>query len=251
MITNAAKKLLLGASDGIETSIGELITALNIESLDPLDQAVRIEEFLIECELQLSPALRQSMGDFSLPRILRANERPVTVDYEDEINALESETLERKSSLFFDYKKYQQNNELDPKNYKAEHCVHSVMKTIAGFLNSSGGVLFIGVADDSTILGLDPDLQYTKESSLDSWQLSLQSLIKTRFKDGITALNYCSITMVEVGGKVVCRVHVVPKHELSFVTKDGKYALYVRQGNETNEIGIEEVPSLVLARQKR
>lgn len=59
----------------------------------------------------------------------------------------------------------------------ARHNVHTgkrdpqiefaVAKTVAGFLNSDGGVVLIGVDDSAEPIGLDDDLQYMKQPDLD------------------------------------------------------------------------------------
>ena len=56
----------------------------------------------------------------------------------------ESETVEFKSSLFHSYKP-----EIPEKVITG-----SVIKTVAAFLNTNGGTLAIGMADDGTVLGL-------------------------------------------------------------------------------------------------
>jgi hypothetical protein len=60
----------------------------------------------------------------------------------------ESKTLEFKASLRWNLKENRQDDKA---------ITHSVLKTIAGFLNTEGGDLLIGVADDRTVLGIDHD----------------------------------------------------------------------------------------------
>ncbi len=63
----------------------------------------------------------------------------------DLVRQQESKTLEFKSSLRWDLK----NDQKDDK-----HITHASLKTIAAFLNTDGGDLLIGVADDGTVLGI-------------------------------------------------------------------------------------------------
>ena len=60
----------------------------------------------------------------------------------------ESKTLEFKSSLRWNLK---------DKRRDTKHITHAVLKTIAAFLNTEGGDLLIGVADDRRVLGIDHD----------------------------------------------------------------------------------------------
>jgi predicted HTH transcriptional regulator len=54
-----------------------------------------------------------------------------------------------------------------------------VTKTIAAFLNTSGGTLLIGVDDSGGILGIEPDLTYLQrdKQSSDGWLQSLRTVI--------------------------------------------------------------------------
>ena len=67
---------------------------------------------------------------------------------EDLLKLQESKTLEFKSSLRWNLKE-------DRKDDK--HVTHAALKTIAAFLNTEGGDLVIGVADDGAVLGIEHD----------------------------------------------------------------------------------------------
>src|ERR1700736_4234749 len=60
----------------------------------------------------------------------------------------ESKTLEFKSTLRWNLKE-------DRRDDKA--ITHAVLKTIAAFLNTDGGDLLVGVADDGSIIGIERD----------------------------------------------------------------------------------------------
>src|SRR5439155_9603441 len=62
---------------------------------------------------------------------------------EELLKLQESKTLEFKSSLRWSLKEDRQDDRL---------VTHAVLKTVAAFLNSEGGDLVIGVADDRTVL---------------------------------------------------------------------------------------------------
>lgn len=245
MKTDAAKKLILGATKGIETTLGELYEALEITDDHLLDRAVRVSEFLATWDFKLSPNIRVATSDAARIRLLRASDSTVESDVkiDKEINAVESHYLEFKSSLFFDRKKFEYNSNLSEKEYKSPGVTHSSLKTIAGFLNSDGGVLYIGVFDDGGIAGLADDFPYTKQKDIDSWQLSFQDQIKKRFKDGDAIIEYCRIQIVWRDELPIARIEVTPRRQLSFLIsgKGNQYCFYVRHGNETNEIGIENI----------
>jgi predicted HTH transcriptional regulator len=68
----------------------------------------------------------------------------------------ESDRLEFKSSLRFDLETLSVNKDL----------TKTVVKVIASFLNTRGGTLLIGISDDGTPLGLDPDIQTQRHRNL-------------------------------------------------------------------------------------
>src|SRR5205823_8323387 len=60
----------------------------------------------------------------------------------------------------------------------------AVLRSIAGFLNSQGGTLIIGVNDSGALVGLDRDLKtFSKRVNPDGFQQFLRQLIK----DGLGA----------------------------------------------------------------
>ena len=78
----------------------------------------------------------------------------------------ESAVLEFKSTLQWDVLQKQPNKALRK----------SSLKTIAGFMNTEGGTLLIGVEDDGNILGLDNDLGLVG-GSRDKFEQTLVNLI--------------------------------------------------------------------------
>ncbi|MCK4661654.1 MAG: ATP-binding protein, partial [Bacteroidales bacterium] len=73
----------------------------------------------------------------------------LTKDVRKLISHGESSTLEFKSTFRWDMKQSKVNKQL----------VFVILKTIAGFMNNSGGTLLIGVGDDGKIIGLEKDYQ--------------------------------------------------------------------------------------------
>ena len=82
-------------------------------------------------------------------------EAPQEKSVEELIGLGESATLEFKSTIQWDVVQGQINKALRKQ----------ILKTIAAFLNSSGGTLLIGVEDDGNIYGIEEDLRYSKNST--------------------------------------------------------------------------------------
>ena len=67
-----------------------------------------------------------------------------------------------------------------------DYVEESVLKTIAAFLNTSGGDLFIGVNDNKEIKGLDKDYKtFKEEDQTDGFYKHLDNLIGKIFTNSI------------------------------------------------------------------
>lgn len=93
------------------------------------------------------------------------------------INKGESKTLELKETFTLDVKKQTREKYLE----------YSVLKTIAGFLNSDGGMLLIGVRDDTTIIGIENEIQKLFKNK-DKFLLHLSNKIKSSFGEKVFPL---------------------------------------------------------------
>lgn len=126
----------------------------------------------------------------------------------------ESEKVEYKSTLRTNLA----TGEKDPRMEKA------VLKTIVAFLNSNGGTLLIGVADDGSVIGVDE----RSFDNRDKLNLHLTNLIASQI--GNEYLPYISFRLSDYEGKGVIRV-VCKKSDSPVFLKDGKQeTFYVRSG---------------------
>lgn len=116
-----------------------------------------------------------------------------------------------------------------------------VVKTVAAFLNSSGGTLGIGITDDGDILGLQPDLDY-KHQDLDGYQNWLTTLLINSIGGGAIGARV-KLRIEPVGSEVVCLVDVEAASEPIYAkTTKGDHCFYVRINNTTR---ILEGPEMV------
>ncbi len=138
----------------------------------------------------------------------------------------ESESLEFKSSLRWDYK----NNDLNKDLEKV------IIKSIAAFSNSNGGKLLIGVQDDGTILGLEKDYATLKSADADYFELHLRNLIDKEFgKDFCASQVKCSFTTIE-NTEIAC-ISIKESDDPVYVHIENKgEAFYVRSGNSSRKI---------------
>jgi GTPase SAR1 family protein len=110
----------------------------------------------------------------------------------------ESKETEFKASLRYDYVKSETNEDLE----------YEVIRTIAGFLNTKGGDLIIGVKDDKVVIGLKKD--YTTlargKKNRDGYRIRLTQLIDTFFPSEV--LNLIDFEFKVVRGKEVCWIKI-------------------------------------------
>lgn len=106
----------------------------------------------------------------------------------------------------------------------------SVLKTIAAFVNSSGGTLIVGVADDGNPVGIEVD-QFPNE---DKMYLHLVNLIKERM--GAKHMTYIHPRFDDFDHSRVLVVECLPSKSPVFV-KDGQAErFYMRTGAATAEL---------------
>ena len=120
---------------------------------------------------------------------------------------------------------------------KMDYVEESVLKTIAAFLNTSGGDLFIGVNDDKEIMGLDKDYQTFKEKDQDrdGFNKHLDNLIGKTFTNSIYPL--LNIKIYEKDGLDFCRINVKPKLGNGiFVTFKGVEHFFIRRTGSTQSL---------------
>ncbi len=138
----------------------------------------------------------------------------------------ESEAVEFKSSLRWDYK----NNELNKDLEKI------ILKSIAAFSNANGGKLLIGVQDNGTILGLENDYSTLKSSNADYFELHLRNLLDKEFgKDFCASQVKCNF--VEVNKREIACITIKESDEPIYLNIENKgEAFFVRSGNSSRKI---------------
>jgi putative two-component system response regulator len=137
----------------------------------------------------------------------------------------ESETLEFKSTL--------RHNLHSGKNDKAME--NAVLKSIAGFLNSQGGHLLVGVDDAGIILGLKKDGFPNRDRAL----LHLNALICEHL--GSQVAPYIRSSLLEVDGNEVLSVQCISAPMPIFMNRAGTEAFYVRMGPASRQLSPSEL----------
>jgi len=142
----------------------------------------------------------------------------------------ETEYVEFKSSLRWDYREEKPNKVLE----------EVILKSIAAFANAKGGTLFIGVNDDLEVIGLEADFNTLKKKDVDYFELHLRKLINNQY--GIKYSNrHILMQFPEIDGKTICVIRIAPGTSPLYVKTKNKQGqpvekFYVRLGNASHEM---------------
>jgi hypothetical protein len=126
----------------------------------------------------------------------------------------ESEFLEFKSTLRTNL----HTNEHD------KRIEHSALKTICAFLNSSGGILLIGVSDDKKIVGIKKDNFKNK----DKLTLHLINLIKQNFSQEYT--QNIKFQIFRINKEQIIKFEVLKSNKEVFLKSNLEEEFYIRSG---------------------
>jgi len=138
----------------------------------------------------------------------------------------ESKTLEFKQTFSIDISTHK----------KEKYIEDASIKTIAAFMNSDGGVLIVGVADNGDLIGLENEINKFYKNN-DSFLLHVKNAIKNRI--GEQFYPFIDYRLVELENKVILYVECLPSNSAVYVdSKD----FYVRTNPATDKL---EGPKLV------
>lgn len=158
--------------------------------------------------IQTSNAMRDTLSGSALNVIKREIIKTLSIETENDADleadggtylGIESGTQEFKTSMI-----YPSNNNMQPDEFAQNM---NVLRGICAFLNSTtGGVLYLGVNDQGYVTGLENDMKFLKQTSIDSYLRYVQDTAKKHF--GIDTLPYLRIEPL-YDNRVVA-IHVDP-----------------------------------------
>lgn len=143
----------------------------------------------------------------------------------DEILALvrsgESRTLEFKETLSLDIRK----------GTKESYIENMVLKTIAAFLNSQGGILLVGITDDGLIKGIRKDMESFFKGNRDDLLKHFKNILRRSIGEPFYPL--INHDTVEVEGELVLRIDCLPSDKECFIDST---EFYVRTNPATDKL---------------
>ena len=119
---------------------------------------------------------------------------------------------------------------------------HAVLKTIAGFLNTHGGLLFIGITDDGTPVGIKHD-GFQNE---DRMSLHLVNLIKARL--GPQTMMYIHPRFEDLDGIQVMVVECSGMNSPVYLKDGNSEQFFIRTGPSTAELKPSEIQAYIKQR---
>lgn len=149
----------------------------------------------------------------------------------------EAQHLELKQTFRWDAKEKKLNKGLEK----------TVMKTIAGFLNSEGGKIIIGVADDKSVHGLEDDYKTLVKANRDGFEnhfnQTLNSVIGVRFR------RFVRVFFESIDRKDVCLIEVLPADEPVYINlSNNTEEFFIRTGNTTTPLPVSKVTDYIKSR---
>ena len=178
-------------------------------------------------------ALARAINDFIYREDVAATEPGV----QEILAAGESDGVEFKASARWDYRQQTFNKVLEA----------VVVKTLAGFLNSNGGALLLGVDDQGHVVGLEADYcTLSGRPDRDGYQQFLVNLVSGSLGKEVSAACVSFLFSV-VGSQEICLIRVKASSRPVYVRDGQQTQLYVRSGNTTQQLNSQQTVEYVRA----
>jgi predicted HTH transcriptional regulator len=190
---------------------------------------------------------------------------------EELIKKGESETLEFKSSMRAitkldlvvmsieeslekavgqDEKNTLQRKLIDLKKTIMDALEHEILRTIAAFMNSKGGILLVGVSDNGEVMGLEKDFEtFSDKKNWDGWSQYFVSTVREHI--GKQSMGNIKSESVIFDDKIVALIRIQKSSKPVYVeyqdnkTGEIKLEFYCRVLNTTQLLNIKEASEYV------
>ena len=141
----------------------------------------------------------------------------------------ESDTVEFKSSLYYDYLTKQPNKLL----------TEIIMKSIVGFLNNQGGNIIVGIDDAGKVLGLTNDYENFRKKNSDGFEQYFNNMFIQMI--GVEYRTYVKLLFHKIDKKDICAIRILTSNIPAFLKRNGTEEFFVRTGNTTNPLKTREM----------
>ncbi|MUM76859.1 hypothetical protein GKC30_04340 [Pseudodesulfovibrio sp. F-1] len=136
----------------------------------------------------------------------------------------ESRGLEFKQTMRFNLKAGKNGKEIE----------HAIVKSVSAFINSEGGTLLVGVADDGTVTGFAEDSFANDDKAL----LHFNNLVNQYL--GAEFSRYVETMAIQVGGATVIRALCMPARVPAILKNGQSEEFYVRSGPASRQLSFSQ-----------
>lgn len=210
----------------------ELVKMYHWHALPENWEQMNYREFLEQRRELIAQIIFEGYQTLSIGRTEQIEEQPLAIN--QIVDDGESSEVEFKSTL-------RVNLHTGNKDRRMEM---AILKTIAGFLNTNGGILIIGIADNGTPVGIDND-GFENE---DKMSLHLVNLVKNHI--GPTILPYVHMRFEDYNGHRVMIVECSKGKAPVFVKDNNTEHFYIRTGPSTTELNASQIHEYIEQRFK-
>lgn len=165
----------------------------------------------LENELAVKPKSANEITEHATNMLNQIGKLTLADRIRDLIRSGESSRVEFKQTLSWDIRKNEKSKELE----KAS------LKNIVAFMNSNGGSLLIGIADNGEITGIDDEIYRLRQGSKDKFLLHLNNIIGTRI--GEQFYPFITISHTSMKGKTVLCIDCEPSQNPSYLDENDFY----------------------------
>lgn len=145
----------------------------------------------------------------------------------------EGRRIEFKSSLRWDLRRNEINKDLEL----------VVIKAITAFLNTDGGNLYVGIDDDSNIIGIDRDLTTIKKQNEDGLILHFNQLI-TQYLDK-SVFGFIDHTIISIAEKRVFYIEVKKSSKPVYIRIGNDKIFVIRAAASVQQLDIEDAANYI------
>lgn len=229
------------ADDYLTTVKSRYPTALELQSVPENKELWKIENY--EDFLSARRKMLAERLNAFLEGITTTEQVAVPVSLEEMIAEGESDELEFKSSLRWDYVESKVNKDLEM----------VIVKSVAAFANSQGGTLMIGVKDDGEVIGLEHDYISLDGGDRDKLERHLRGILSNHLGASYVAGKVRVRFQVDGDELEVCQVEVLPAQQPIIITlrdKGGQPVekFFVRSGNSSQSLALTEMNAYIKER---
>jgi len=198
----------------------------------PLDDSLwkisNYEKFLEVRRNNIATEINSFLQNFKNKHLLQYHKQ-VENDWGATINQGENNFVEFKSTLRWDIKLNQVNKALEG----------VIAKTIAAFMNTEGGRLFIGVDDSGVVLGLADDYKSLgSKPSRDGFLLKLNEIINNYL--GREFHQYINSKIEKIKDKDVCIISITSSDMPVYCKLNGEIKFFIRAQAASEPLGTKE-----------